>query len=228
MNDFASRPGWMRAARHVTLAAATALIVLVVAIWSDATGDNIVRGREPGLAIVISLGTAFAGAVFLAWALLIGPYYAIRRRTIPLSSNLRRDVGIWAAINAGVHTVAWLQVVPGVSIAQFFLWPASAGATVPLRLDFFGITNHLGAVATVILLILLAISSNAALQRLGGRRWKSVQRWVYLGAGATALHGLFYQVMSQRSRGFMLLLAGLVVIVVTGQLWGWLRRRRAQ
>ena len=48
----------------------------------------------------ISMSAAYTSLCFLALALGIGPLRVLRNRPVPLSIELRRDVGIWAGIAA--------------------------------------------------------------------------------------------------------------------------------
>ena len=54
------------------------------------------------------------------------------------------------------------------------------------------LANETGLIAALILLILLATSSDAALRRLGMVRWKRWQRWNYACFALAAAHGLGY------------------------------------
>jgi sulfoxide reductase heme-binding subunit YedZ len=92
---------WIRRAkRHVTLAAIAILITLLA---YAATPPPDVRHR-------LSMATAYAGLIFLAASLWLGPWNVLRRRANPTSFDLRRDVGIWAGIPAILHTIVGLTV----------------------------------------------------------------------------------------------------------------------
>jgi len=56
----------------------------------------------------LSMGTAYAGLIFLATALMIGPLNVLRGVPNPLSTNLRRDIGIVAGVVALAHTIIGL------------------------------------------------------------------------------------------------------------------------
>jgi sulfoxide reductase heme-binding subunit YedZ len=76
----------------VLLAGAAVAITLVA---YAATPPPDVRHR-------LSMATAYAGLIFLAVSLGIGPWNVLRRRPNPISFDLRRDIGIWSGILAGV------------------------------------------------------------------------------------------------------------------------------
>jgi sulfoxide reductase heme-binding subunit YedZ len=51
-----------------------------------------------------SFATAYPAMVLLAATLLIGPWNWLRKKPNPVSSDLRRDLGIWAGFLALLHT----------------------------------------------------------------------------------------------------------------------------
>ena len=56
------------------------------------------------------MASAYAGLFFLAASLSLGPWNVLRRKPNPVSSDLRRDVGIWAGVLALIHTAVGLTV----------------------------------------------------------------------------------------------------------------------
>jgi DMSO/TMAO reductase YedYZ heme-binding membrane subunit len=108
------------------------------------------------------------------------------------------------------------------SILHFFL--AENGR--PLT-NSFGLGNWTGLAALVIVVGLLATSSDAALRRLKARPWKWVQRLTYALFGLVVLHAFFYGALLRMTSPFTLLLILSAVTVVVGQAIGvWLWRRR--
>lgn len=172
----------------------------------------------------LSMVTAYAALLFLASALIIGPLNVLRATSNPLSSYLRRDIGIVAGAFAIVHTVIGLQVHMRGDFMQYFFLRTGSGGIGNIRLDMFGIANHLGLFATIVIIVLLGISNNMSIHRFGPTRWKSAQRWIYIGAGMVIIHGLMYQIIEKRRTviiGF-LLATGCVVLAL--QLLGLWRR----
>jgi hypothetical protein len=77
---------WLqRLERHLVLAVAAVTTCLLA---YAATPPPDVRHR-------LSMATAYAGLVFLAASLWLGPWNVLRRQPNPISFDLRRDVGIW-------------------------------------------------------------------------------------------------------------------------------------
>lgn len=205
-----------RLLRHASLAAGGVGITLAVAA---------ARADAPIVA-QLSLGTAYAGLIYLALALIIGPINLVRNRPNPISGYVRRDVGIWAGVFAVVHTVLGLQVHLGGDIARYFLYPDGADRLVPVRYDPFGIANHTGLSAALVFLLLLALSNNLSLRRLGPRRWKALQRWAYVGAGLVLVHGLLYQLLERRTLAFAAVFLLIALAAATVQGLGIRARRR--
>lgn len=183
--------------------------------------------RSDAPAIVrLSLGTAYAGLIYFALALIIGPLNLLRNRPNPVSGYFRRDVGIWAAVLAVAHTILGLQVHLGGDFLKYFFYPESAAHLLPIRYDAFGIANHTGLVATLIFIVLLALSNNWSLRRFGPRRWKSMQRWAYIGAGLVLIDGLLYQLLERRTVAFVVIFLLIALAAVIVQAFGIRARRR--
>jgi len=129
-----------------------------------------------------------------------------------------------AGILAVVHTIVGLQVHMGGDFVRYFFQRQANGEVGAVRFDAFGIANHLGLIAMLIIVVLLVISNNVSLRKLGPRRWKGIQRYIYLAAGLVAVHSLIYQIIERRQSA---LIAGLIAIAVaaaTMQYLGFLRR----
>lgn len=143
----------------------------------------------------ISFATAYAGLACLAAALAVGPLNVIRGRPNPVSTDLRRDIGIWAAIFGIAHTVAGLNVHMDGHMSRYFIpWTQSLDAGTKT----FIVANWLGLAAAVLLLVLVSISNDLALRTLGTRKWKLVQQSTYIVVIAVVAHGAAYQVIEKR------------------------------
>ena len=92
---------WMRRyIRHVSLAG---ISILITFLAYAATPPPDVRHR-------VSMATAYAGLIFLAVSLWLGPWNVLRGQANPISSDFRRDVGIWTGILGILHTAVGLTV----------------------------------------------------------------------------------------------------------------------
>lgn len=173
----------------------------------------------------LSMAAAYAGLALLSLSLIIGPLNTLRGRRAPVSNYLRRDIGILAGIFAIVHTVIGLKVHLQGDFIRYFIYECPDIYVLPIRYDAFGIANHTGLLAAVIFLVLLGISNNASLRALGPRRWKSVQRWNYAGAMLVLFHGMLYQLIENRTLGFVIIFVGAATPAAIMQFMGYKQRR---
>lgn len=173
-----------------------------------------------------SLATAYVGLALLSATLILGPVTVLRRRRWPVSSDLRRDVGIWAAVAGTAHVVFGLQVHMSGQIIRYFTPSPGTGSIV--RIDKFGAANYLGLAAVAILLLLLSLSSDLTLRALGARRWKRLHRLAYALFGLVILHGVLYLVLEHRVYPLIGLLVAVAGVVAAAQLAGFMRRRAAR
>jgi sulfoxide reductase heme-binding subunit YedZ len=108
------------------------------------------------------------------------------------------------------------------SILHFFL--AEDGR--PLT-NSFGWGNWTGLAGLVIVVGLLATSTNAAIRMLKASPWKGLQRLTYALFVLVVLHAVFYGAFLRMTSPFTRLLVLSIMAVVVGQVAGvWLWRRR--
>jgi sulfoxide reductase heme-binding subunit YedZ len=205
---------WVRrSCRHlILLAAATAITSLAyIAI------------PPPDIRHRLSMATAYAGLAFLTVSLCIGPWNILAQRSNPVSFDLRRDLGIWAGGLALGHTAIGLTVH-----LRGRMWMYFFRGLHPLRLqnNAFGFANFVGAGAALLFLMLVAISNDLSLRSMETRRWKSLQRWAYVGFILTVAHGIAFQVVEKRRLPWILIFAGFVAACVAMQALGFLRISR--
>ena len=171
-----------------------------------------------------TIATGYVATGLLAITLVIGPVNLVLRRRNPVSSYLRRDVGAWTAAFSLVHVFFGLQV--HALLADFLTYFFASDGS-PLT-NSFGLGNWTGLAATVIVVGLLAISSNYALRKLTARPWKRLQRLNYVLFGLVVAHAIFYGALSRLASPFTLLLLVSIVVVFAAQGIGvWLWRRRS-
>jgi sulfoxide reductase heme-binding subunit YedZ len=211
MTPLVSRYWSRRLARNVgILAGALAIHLRVV----TATNDS------PQLMYRLSMATGYVSVALIGWAMCIGPWRVWRGRSAPVSTDLRRDVGIWGGLFGLAHVATGLFVHMGDPIKYFV---HRDGRAMPIRYDLFGFANWSGLAATLVLLMLLAISNDASLRALGSRRWKRWQRWTYWAAALVVAHGLAYQWIEKGNGRWVYVFAVLTLAVLVMQLDG--RRR---
>lgn len=206
-----------RVTRHLTLFVSISVIGAIF-FWCLDGVSQIVR---------LSMASAYVGLFLLAATLMIGPWNKLCGRANPISSYLRRDVGIWAGILGLIHLIFGLQVHMNGKLWLYFLPPPDAAYHFPLRIDWFGLTNYAGLAASLILLMLLVLSNNVSLRAFGVTRWKRLQRWNYVVAMLVVAHGAVYQLLEKRELGFVLLFGIAVLLGLSLQLIGLSLRGRS-
>jgi methionine sulfoxide reductase heme-binding subunit len=205
-----------RVRQQLLLAAIAALVALAFFLLT------------PGRSITerLSMATAYAGLIFLAAVLSIGPMNVLRSAPNPLSTYLRRDIGIVAGVLALTHTIIGLLVHFKGDFVQYFFYRTPVGIGT-LRYDPFGVANDLGLVAALVVLVLLTISNNLSIRTLGPAQWKGIQRWNYVGAILVIVHGLLYQVVVEsRAPAFVACVLVVAAATMIVQLLGYRRRKK--
>jgi sulfoxide reductase heme-binding subunit YedZ len=169
----------------------------------------------------ISIGTAYAALLLMGTTLALGPWNVLRGRANPVSFHLRRDLGIWAGIAALVHTAVGLNVH-----LRGKPWLYFVDQNHRLRTGIFGFANYTGLIAALAFALLLVVSNDVSLRRLGAVKWKSIQRWTYAAAVLTAAHAVAFQNVEKRILRFRLLVYAVLAAIFLLQVAGVIRRRR--
>ncbi len=196
------------------MAIALATIACVAVFWElfSIRGDVISR---------LSIATAYPALFLTAAAVSIGPWNVLLGQTNPVSFDLRRDFGIWAGITALLHTGIGLNVH-----LRGRPWLYFIDQHHQVRHDLFGIGNDTGLLAALLFLLLLAISNDLSLRRLGTRTWKSLQRWTYMAVALTLMHAVAYQFVEKRQAAYRALLWATIAMTAVLQAAGWWRTKR--
>ena len=152
-------------------------------------------------------------------ALSVGPAKVSRGEQPALNILTRRDLGIWVGISGLLHFVLGnVESMNGIYVGAVTAadLPFGAGA----RMTMFNWGAITGTLLALLLVVLLALSNNASLRRLGPQRWKRWQRLSYLGFVLTIVHGLLFQLLERRSWAWILLLLVMAAGVLVFQLKG--------
>jgi sulfoxide reductase heme-binding subunit YedZ len=172
------------------------------------------------------MSTAYVALLLLGMTAVIGPVKLLLGLPLHTSIYLRRDTGIWTGIIALAHVVFGLQGHVGGKFWYYFIAPPDASYNFPLRIDIFGITSYLGLGATFILIMLLALSNNWSIKRIGAHRWKSLQRLSYAAIGMTLLHNIIFLVVWERDLIFVAMFSLVTLGIVTFQVLGYRQYKR--
>jgi methionine sulfoxide reductase heme-binding subunit len=190
----------------------------------DPDGMTESRGRS-SFTQRFTVATGYVALGLLALTLLIGPANLLLRKRNPVSNYLRRDVGMWTAIFSAVHVIYGSLLHSGGQLSAFLNYFVAPDGG-PL-LNSFGLGNWTGLAATVMVVGLLAISSDFALRKLKAGPWKWLQRLNYALFALVILHAFFYGALLRMTSPYTLLLGLNVIAVFIGQAVGvWLWRRR--
>ena len=172
-----------------------------------------------------SFATAYPALGLLAATLLLGPWKLLRRRPNPVSSDLRRDVGIWAGIFGVLHAVVGQCVhLRGRPWLYYIYGPTEHHHSFPVRHDLFGMANYTGLVGTLLLIALLATSNDYALRALGTPQWKQLQRWNYAVFALSAVHAVGYLTIEKQKASFVATVIVCLAIALLFQAAGLMRR----
>jgi sulfoxide reductase heme-binding subunit YedZ len=198
--------------------------------WHTAVDGQQDPKAAPGQSILglstrgFTVATGYVATGLLAFTLIIGPANLLFGRRNPVSSYLRRDVGMWTAIVSVVHVIYGLQVHrPIGDVLRYFLGEDGRPLT-----NSFGLANWSGLGATVVVMGLLAISSDRALRKLKARRWKRIQRMNYALLALVLAHAFFYGALVRTNSPYTLALLLSTAAVVVAQSVGiglWRRDR---
>lgn len=204
---------WMH---HLPLAAASTFAVWLLYV-TRSYRDPLSR---------LSFATAYPALVLVALTLAIGPWNTLLGKRMPVSSDWRRDAGIWAGILSLAHTAVGQNVHLRGRPWLYYVYAAREHHSFPVRHDWFGLANYTGALSALVVLALLATSSDYALRALGTPRWKQLQRWNYAAFALGGVHAVAYQNHEKLKAGFVAVVIASLAVTVLLQLAGFVLRRR--
>ncbi len=200
---------------HIPLAVAAANLIFTILLLTPAASSH----------FGLSIATAYAGLIFLAITLAVGPLNLLRGLRNPVSNDLRRDIGIWAGILGLLHVLVSLPLPAG-NIVLLFLRDTGEQINVAFRTDIIGIANDLGLLATLLTFFLLFLSNDWTLTLFGAKRWKNLQRWSYPLLALVVAHGLGYILQEHRQSTLFDIFILTTITVVILQIAGFLNKRK--
>lgn len=181
----------------------------------------------PDVLTRLSFSTAYPAIVLLGFTLVTGPWNVLLRRANPVSSDLRRDTGIWAGILGIIHTAVGQCVHLRGRPWLYYVYGPQEHHHGP-RHDVFGYANYAGAISVLLLAGLLATSNDYSLRRFGTPQWKSLQRWNYAVFALAAAHAIGYLVIEKQKLPFDMTIGVVIAITLAMQSAGFAKRRRGQ
>lgn len=167
-----------------------------------------------------SMSTGYTSLILVGVTLMIGPLNVIQKKNNPVSSDLRRDAGIWSGLIGLAHVIVGIQVHMG-NIWLYFFKAVEGDNSFKLRDDLFGAANYTGLLAAVILLTLLLLSNDLSLRILKPTKWKRLQQFSYVFFALTVAHAIMYQAIEKRIPPFVIALVILSLIPTVVQIRGY-------
>jgi DMSO/TMAO reductase YedYZ heme-binding membrane subunit len=155
-------------------------------------------------------GLGYASVLLLLLTLAISPWMAFRGRRMPVSSMLRRDLGIWTGLTAALHALLGWAFAPDLAVRRAFEAPDHPVAQWALLTG----DRRLGLFVALLLATLLVLSNNRAIRLLGPKAWKALQRLVYPLVALVVAHVLGHQTLDERSVDWGIILLGLTAAVL--------------
>ena len=148
----------------------------------------IYRGKRDAITFITQT-SGYISLVILAVSLIIGSLNLLLKYKNPISTYLRRDIGISGGILAVVHSITGLFVHLRGKMWLYFLNDEKH-----VRIDNFGLANYTGLISALIIILLLITSNDYFLKKLNPQKWKNVQRLSYLMFILIAMHCYFYRI----------------------------------
>ena len=168
---------------------------------------------------------AYPALALLVFTLLVGPWKILRKEQTPVSSDLRRDAGIWAGILSILHSVIGQFVHLRGRPWLYYVYDQKEHHSIPIRYDLFGLANYTGAFSVVLAIALLATSNDWSLRALGTPRWKQLQRWNYAVFALAAAHSIAYQTIEKQRPPFVATVVVCIGMALSLQIAGLVSRR---
>lgn len=168
---------------------------------------------------ILSVGTGYVSLILLVVTLAIGTLNLVLKRKNPVNVNFRRDVGIWCGITGVFHGLISFTLYNSGNILAYFLTKSSNGSY-SADFNLNALSNLIGVLAFLIMLVLLLTSNNLSMRYLKGKSWKYVQRLNYALFILGVVHTVGYLILNLRESFFTFLLMALVIFTIIAQLVG--------
>ncbi len=175
----------------------------------------------------LSIVSAYSCLVCLSVALLIGPRQAIRFGKPIVNHYLRRDLGIWGAVWGFGHFYLAMLLSMNNEYLERFVYADDLPFAEATQYLLYSAGTIAGFLVGVVFIVLLGLSNDWSLRRLGRRKWKRMQRLAYVAFGLIMVHGFAFQLIESRQ---LALVGGMAVagaMVVFAQFAGRIAVKKA-
>jgi len=176
--------------------------------------------RKPALSIIpfITITSGYLSILLLTVSLLLGPVNLILKRKNPVSTHIRRDIGIYGGILGVIHSLFGLFV--HFTGRPWLYFVEETGKNFKIRGGYFGLANYIGLLGVLIIMLLLIISNDYFLERLKAAKWKKLQRLAYLVFILVIAHSIFYRLNANKEDLIIFFYIPLFLLVLLFQLIG--------
>ena len=174
----------------------------------------IYRGKRDAITFITQT-SGYISLLILTVSLIIGSLNLLLKYKNPISTYLRRDIGISGGILAVVHSITGLFVHLRGKMWLYFLNDEKH-----IRIDNFGLANYTGLISALIIILLLITSNDYFLKKLNPQKWKNVQRLSYLMFILIAMHCYFYRIGKDNLNIFFWFYIPLFTTVLILQIFG--------
>ncbi len=205
-----------RLKNHASLTAITAVSLGV----SAAIGPAAAAGDQ------LSIVSAYLCLFLLGAALLIGPFHAFREGKPLGNSYIRRDIGIWAALNGLLHFYLANVLSMNYEYLGIYVENSPVPPSPEIRSELYSWGTILGYVIAVLFIVLLTLSNDWMVRKVGLKWWKRIQRLSYLGFLFTCAHAFVFQVLESRETLWIVVILLVTVLVLIGQGYGFATVKR--
>ena len=192
----------------------------LIAITVISLGVSTVISPAAAAADQLSIVSAYLCLLLLGAALLIGPLHVFRNGRTIGHSYIRRDIGIWAALNGLLH----FFLANALSMNYEYLGKYVDNALVPpspeIRSQLYSWGTILGFVIAVLFVVLVMLSNDWMVRKVGSKWWKRIQRLSYLGFLSTCAHAFAFQALESREALWIIVVLLVTILVLIGQGYG--------
>jgi sulfoxide reductase heme-binding subunit YedZ len=188
----------------------------LIIITAVCLGASVVIGPDAEAADRLSIVSAYLCLVLLGAALLIGPYHAFRQGRPLANTCIRRDIGIWGALSGLIHFYLANLLSMNYEYLGIYVEAAPVPPSPEIRSELYSWGTISGYVIAVLFIVLLALSNDWAMRKIGLKWWKRIQRVSYVGFLLTCVHAFLFQILESREALWVV-----VVIIITLAVFFW-------
>jgi sulfoxide reductase heme-binding subunit YedZ len=192
----------------------------LIIITAVCLGASAVIGPDAEAADRLSIVSAYLCLVLLGAALLIGPYHAFRQGRPLMNTSIRRDIGIWGALSGLLHFYLANLLSMNYEYLGIYVEAAPVPPSPEIRSELYSWGTISGYVIAVLFVVLLALSNDWAMRKIGLKWWKRIQRVSYVGFLLTCVHAFLFQVLESREALWVVVVILITLAVFFGQVRG--------